>query len=352
MKKILLYSAVLGSLLSSNVTASASMLSYHPHSSFHTEHITRHYTQHPSFKVKEPKHRAKLTMANENTTKHNSLTHTAYHTTRRATHHGWLWFFFGWFLGSHHSHSHTSANTNSHNYTKAGTKTTAAETPSAKLAKSVMTISIEKQLGTSIIKYNKNGTFIINDNMSTLNANVNSAPYATNTLDSQKRAYDGEALLNKTTRQYQNREATNNGASNWKPAGFVQRKNLGGSYSHAYDRGHLLGYALIGGLKHFDASESNAKNIATQTAWANEARATNSTGQNYYEGLVRQALDKNKTVRYSVKDLYESKNAKVPSGAWIQAKSKDGSVNFNVFVPNVQSGLKINYNTGVTTIAK
>lgn len=350
MKKILLYSAILGSLLSSNVTASASMLSYHPHSSFHTEHFTSHYTQHPSFNVKEPKHTAKLTTANENTTKRNSLTHTAYHTTRSATHHGWLWFLFGWFLGSHHSHALT--HTNSHNYTKTGTKATAAETPSAKLAKSVMTISMENQLGTSIIKYNNNGAFIINNNKSTLNADVNSAPYATDTLDSQKRAYDGEALLNKTTRQYQNRESTNNGASNWKPAGFIQRSNLGGTYSHAYDRGHLLGYALVGGLKGFDASEHNAKNIATQTAWANEARATNSTGQNYYEGLVRQALDKNKTVRYSVKDLYESKNAKVPSGAWIQAKSKDDSVNFNVFVPNVQSGLKINYNTGVTTIDK
>lgn len=336
MKKILLYSAVLGSLLSSNVTASASMLSHHTHSSFHTEHITSHYAKYTNFKVEEPKH--------------NSLTHTAYHTTRRATHHGWTWFLFGWFLGSHHSQA--SANTNSNNYIKSGTKTTVAETPSAKLAKSVMTISIKKQLGTSIIKYNNNGAFIINDNKSTLNANVISAPYATDTLDSQKRAYDGEALLNKTTRQYQSRESTNNGASNWKPAGFIQRSNLGGTYSHAYDRGHLLGYALVGGLKGFDASEHNAKNIATQTAWANEAYATNSTGQNYYEGLVRQALDKNKTVRYSVKDLYESKSAKVPAGAWIQAKSKDGSVNFNVFVPNVQSGLKINYNTGVTTIAK
>jgi DNA-entry nuclease len=344
MKKILLYSAILGSLLSSNVTASASMLSYHTHSSFHTEHITSHYTKHTNFKIKEP----------ENTTNHNSLTHTAYNTTRRTTHHGWIWFLFGWFLGSHHSHqSQTSTNTNSNNYVKSGTTTTTtAETPSAKLAKSIMTISIEKQLGTSIIKYNNNGAFIINNNQSTLNANVNSAPYATDHLDSQKRAYDGEALLNKTTRQYQNRESTNNGASNWKPAGFIQRNNLSGTYSHAYDRGHLLGYALIGGLKGFDASEHNAKNIATQTAWANEAYATNSTGQNYYEGIVRKALDQNKIVRYSVKDLYESKNAKVPSGAWIQAKSKDGSVSFNVFIPNVQSGLKINYNTGVTTITK
>lgn len=222
-------------------------------------------------------------------------------------------------------------------------------TPSKSLATSVITTSIKNQIGKNV-EYNNAGAFIVNNNQSTLNANVNTAPYATDTLDSQNRAFDGEALLNKTTRQYRNRQSTNNGPSNWKPAGFIQRSNLSGTYSHVYDRGHLLGYALVGNLKGFDASESNPKNIATQTAWANEARDINSTGQNYYEGLVRKALNQNKTVRYSVKDLYENKTAKVPSGAWIQAKSKDGSINFNVFVPNVQPGLKINYQTGSTTI--
>lgn len=251
------------------------------------------------------------------------------------------------FTTTHHSNYHET--TRHYTESNAGANTA---TPSEKLAESVVTSSIKKQLKTNNIKYNGDGAFIINNNKSNLNVNVTSSPYATDTVDSQNRAYDGEALLNKTTRQYQTRETTNNGASNWKPVGFVQRTNLGGTYSHAYDRGHLLGYALIGGLNGFDASESNAKNIATQTAWANEARDKHATGQNYYEGLVRKALDQNKTVRYSVKDLYENKNAKIPAGAWIKAKSKDGAINFNVFVPNVQSGLKINYQTGNTIVTK
>jgi DNA-entry nuclease len=42
---------------------------------------------------------------------------------------------------------------------------------------------------------------------------------------------------------------------------------------------------------------------------------------------------------------------KIPVGNQIQAKSNDGRVNLNVFIPNVQMGVIINYQTGDAKIA-
>lgn len=250
---------------------------------------------------------------------------------------------------THHYRTHYVNHGYRHHYNRHenGTTDKFGKTITEQLANSVMTDAVKSQLGNNI-QYNGHGAFIINNNQSTLNANVNVAPYATNEVDKMGRPTVGNAFLNKTCRQYKNRQETGNGASEWKPKGFHQLSNLKGGYTHAYDRGHLLGYALVGGIKGFNASESNPKNIATQTAWANEARDKDNTGQNYYEGIVRKALDQGKEVRYQVQDVYDGNNI-VPSGAHIQAKSKDGSVNFNVFVPNVQSNIKINYATGVAT---
>jgi DNA-entry nuclease len=236
--------------------------------------------------------------------------------------------------------------------TKVNYGSTSDDHPNESLASSVLTANVVKQLGTKSVRFNGNGAFILNDNKTDLNAKVSSAPYVQLAKqDSLGRAGVANALLTKASRQYQSRDQTGN-SRQMQPVGWHQL-SIGGNYKMLYNRGHSIGYALAGSVRGFDASEANPQNITAQTAWANQASNGNdqNTGQNYYETQVRRAQDNRKTVRYRVTPVYDGDNL-VPSGSHLEAKSSDGSLEFNVFVPNVEPGVVIDYSTGYAKVAK
>lgn len=277
---------------------------------FSAVHVTPHVTPHISEPHVSVPHEAVHETTHETT--HTSETHSSSHFLRN-------WFLFNSARHAVHHHHAGSAD--------------------VKALADKAIAPVKGQFGK--LTYD-NGSYKI-AKASTLNANVTSAPYAINKPnDALGRAVMGDALLNKSTRMYQSRDKTGNSRT-ISPVGFMN-KRINGAY--VYNRGHLIGYALAGGIKAFDASEANRQNITTQTAWANQSQSASAKGQNYYEGLVRKALDQNKIVRYRVTPVY-NKSELVPRAMHMEAKSRDGKINFNVLVPNVQPKATINYLTGV-----
>ena len=92
------------------------------------------------------------------------------------------------------------------------------ETPSLDLASSVLIEEVHSQLGQDI-EWNGAGSFIINGNQTNLNADVASAPYATNQTKEVKGQVvptQANALLAKSTRQYRDRNETGQGQTDWR----------------------------------------------------------------------------------------------------------------------------------------
>lgn len=118
-----------------------------------------------------------------------------------------------------------------------------------------------------------------------------------------------------------------------------------------YNRGHLIAYSLTGGLNKltgkYQASavgdQDNPRNLFTETDFTNQMLQT------IYETEVRHSIEHGKHVIYQATPIFRG-NENVARGINLQAISTDGTLNFNVYLFNVEPGIGINYQNGATTL--
>ena len=119
-----------------------------------------------------------------------------------------------------------------------------------------------------------------------------------------------------------------------RPSGWQSNKT-----AHVYDRCHLIAFQLAG-------ENANEKNLATGTRFMNLNMIP-------FENQVADYVKKTKNhVRYRVTPIFKDKDL-VAQGVIMEAMSVEDNgkgVKYNVFLPNFQKGVTIDYKTGKYTL--
>lgn len=232
-----------------------------------------------------------------------------------------------------------STNKDATNITSNATNTTKTATPTN--SSSSLT-----QLASSTYQSGSTPVVNINNGQSTLDPNswqTNKVIYAN--LDSQNRTSNSNTAYLQQTNVANDELRTEQTV---KPTGWHQKFVNGEAI---LNRGHEIAYSLSKGIA-MDGSynpsqqsgdQNNPKNLFTQTAWANQKLQT------VYESKVRNALKAGKKVIYQVTPIFNG-NDKMAKGVQLQAISTDKSLNFNVFIYNVQPGIVFNYADGTSKV--
>lgn len=150
-------------------------------------------------------------------------------------------------------------------------------------------------------------------------------------LDYLNRAHAANALLNTKLMPHTEREPLFVDPTGW------HNKRISDGW--LYNRCHLIGYQLTG-------QNNNLKNLITGT------RQLNDPDMLKYEDKVADYIKSSGKhyIRYRVTPIWRG-NELLARGVQMEAQSiGDNSVHFNVFIFNVQPGVKLNYKTGTSRV--
>ncbi|GBG94660.1 hypothetical protein LFYK43_11190 [Ligilactobacillus salitolerans] len=217
---------------------------------------------------------------------------------------------------------------------EASSKKAAEQASQAKLAaakKSSASLANLEYQGTQTINVNNGVPTFSNADMST----ANGAWEKYGNLDGLNRATSAEAMLNQSTMPKDGEERSS--ISEVTPTGW-KNKRIGGGY--LFNRSHLIGWAL-------SDENANWKNLITGT------RSLNSPEMLRFEMDTKTYLEQSSSnyVRYSVTPVFRS-NELLARGVHMMAKSVgSNAISFNVYIFNVQSGVKLNYADGSSNVS-
>lgn len=176
---------------------------------------------------------------------------------------------------------------------------------------------------------------VVNHNVPYFNDDdlTSTKPFATyGDLDNLGRVTQANALLGQELMPAKDREEI----SSVKPTGWIQRRYTEVPGGWLYNRSHLIGYQLTG-------ENANPKNLMTGT------KSFNVEGMLPFENFVAHYIERTDNhVRYRITPVFEGDNL-LASGIYMEAFSIEDNgkgVQFNVYVPNTQPGVELNYADG------
>ena len=181
--------------------------------------------------------------------------------------------------------------------------------------------------GQNIITVNNNDPSFSKSDLSTSNG----AWQRYGNSDDLNRVTSANALLNESLMPNSPREALHVDPTGW------HNKRIPGGW--LYNRCHLIGYQLTG-------QNNNLKNLMTGT------RQLNDPDMLRYEDQVADYIkeSRNNYVRYRVTPIFRG-NELLARGVEMEGQSTNGNtIHFNVYIFNVQDGVKLNYSNGTSII--
>lgn len=205
-----------------------------------------------------------------------------------------------------------------------------AEEPQATISAAESELAQLSYGGTQTIEVNNNQPIFSKEALSTSEGAW--ARYGD--LDTLNRATAAEAMLNQSLMPTEKR----GDISSVKPTGWHNKELPSGSY--LYNRTHLIGFALAG-------ENANWKNLITGTSQLNNPEMLR------FEMDINHYLKQNAShyVRYAVTPIYRGDEL-VARGVHMQAQSiGDDTIQFNIYIFNIQNGVTINYQDGTSRLS-